>query len=115
MADYVVFTGRVPHEDVSKFLSISDIGFACFPRELHYMAASNLKVFEYMAAGVPPLVSSVGDSPYYVDYGNAGMIVDFDVENVSKTITDLLQDEKKRKRLSEKNVQSVELSCLDQE
>lgn len=101
LTEYVVFTGRVHHEEISKYLSISDIGFACFPKEQHYMAASNLKVFEYMAAGVPPVVSSVGDLPYYTGYGNAGAIVEFDVESVSKLMIDLLQDEKKRKRLGE--------------
>jgi glycosyltransferase involved in cell wall biosynthesis len=98
---HVVFVGHVQHVDVPKFLSISDIGYACFPRIDYIEAASNIKVFEYMASGIPPVVSPVGDLPYYVDFGNAGVITEYNVEDVSKALLCLLDDEKKRRKFGE--------------
>jgi len=99
LEDYAVFTGRVPHAVVPKFLTICDIGFSCFP-ELDYLRfSSNIKVFEYMASGIPVVVSPEGDLPFYIDYGRAGVITKPDVNGLSKTLIDLLSDEKKRRRL----------------
>lgn len=98
---HVIFIGRVPHIDVPKFLSISDIGFACFPRIDYIAAASNIKVFEYMASGIPAVVSPVGDLSYYTDFGKAGVIAEYNVKDVSRALLDLLDDDKKRKRLGE--------------
>lgn len=96
---HVTFTGRVPHSMVSRFLSVSDLGFACFPKLDYLKYASNIKIFEYMAAGVPAIVNSAGDLPYYVDYGKAGVIVDSGAEILSGAIIDILSDEKKYRKL----------------
>ena len=98
----VIFIGRIPHKDVSKFLSISDIGIACFPSLDWIQAASNIKVFEYMASGVPVIVSATGDLPYYVDFGATGVIAKFNVRDLSMKLDELLDDDRKRKRLGEK-------------
>jgi glycosyltransferase involved in cell wall biosynthesis len=100
LEEFVVFTGKVAHDEIPKFLSISDIGFACFP-ELDYLRfVSNIKVFEYMASGVPVVVSPIGDLPFYVDYGRAGVVTKPDADELSKVLVDLLSDDKKRRRLS---------------
>jgi glycosyltransferase involved in cell wall biosynthesis len=99
LRDFVVFAGKVPHSMVPRFLSISDIGFACFPKLDYFNYASNIKVFEYMASGVPAVVSPTGDLPYYIDYGRAGVVSNSDVTNLSNVLISLLTDERKRKKL----------------
>jgi glycosyltransferase involved in cell wall biosynthesis len=86
---------------VPRFLSISDVGFACFPKLDYFKYASNIKVFEYMAAGVPPIVSPDGDLPFYVDYGRSGVITSPDITRLSYTLVALLSDERKRKKLAD--------------
>lgn len=100
LEECVVFTGRVPHAMVPRFLSVSDLGFACFPNLDYLKYASNIKVFEYMAAGVPAIVNSNGDLPFYVDYGSAGLIADPSVDNLSRAVVDVLSDDKRCRRLS---------------
>jgi glycosyltransferase involved in cell wall biosynthesis len=95
-----VFTGQVPHSMVPQFLSIADIGFACFPPNAYFTYASNIKVFEYMAAGLPVIVNPNGDLPLYIDYGKAGIICNPTVQELSENYVRLLQDEKKQKALA---------------
>ena len=99
LEDCVIFLGRIPHIEVTKLLSISDIGFACFRRTDALAGASNLKVFEYMASGLSIIVSPVGDLPYYVDFGKAGMIVEPTLKDITNSLLELLDNDEKRKTL----------------
>jgi glycosyltransferase involved in cell wall biosynthesis len=58
LADYVTFVGRVAHEQVSAMLTSMDAAVAPYPAGESYF--SPLKVFEYMAAGLPIVASGVG-------------------------------------------------------
>jgi glycosyltransferase involved in cell wall biosynthesis len=98
----LLFIGKIPHSDVAKFLAISDIGIAYYPSLTWVGAASNIKVFEYMAAGLPVIVSETGDLPYYVDFGAAGVIARTDAEDLLTKLNELLEDDKIRKSLGEK-------------
>jgi len=100
LEEFVIFAGQVVHAEIPKFLSISDIGFACFPEMDYLRFVSNIKVFEYMASGIPVVVNSVGDLPFYVDYGRAGVITKPDANELSKALVDLLSDDRKRRRLA---------------
>lgn len=98
--EVVVFSGRVSNYMKINLLKISDLGFACFP-ELEYLRyASNMKVFEYMAAGLPVIVSPIGDLISYIDYGKAGLILDTKINDASTEILQLLSDNKKIRQLA---------------
>lgn len=99
LEDYVIFAGKVVHKEVPKLLSICDVGFACFQKMNYISAASNIKVFEYMASGIPVVVSATGDLPHYIEFGKAGVIAN--VDSLSNSLLDLLTNDKKRKRLGE--------------
>lgn len=55
----VRFTGQLAHRDVVTVLRASDVGLAPYP-PLPEFAFSPLKVFEYLAAGLPFVASAVG-------------------------------------------------------
>lgn len=73
-SDVLTFTGRVPHEEVSRYLSLFDI--APFPRlplpvcEL----ISPIKPFESMAMGKAVIVSSVAALTEIVTDGSTGLV-----------------------------------------
>lgn len=66
--------GHLPHAETLRLLSGWDVGVAPFKR-LEGFWFSPLKVYEYMAAGLCPVVSAVGDLPAMVDNGRAGVLV----------------------------------------
>ena len=97
----VTFTGRV--SSVAKYLWITDVSIAYLPDKAFAKYASNVKLFEYMAAATAPIVSDIGDLPYYVDYGKAGVVVKANNTNkLAKAILDLLGNDEKRQEISTK-------------
>jgi len=87
------FLGWVDIENIPQFISTGDLGYAYMPDEETILASSNLKLFQYMAMGVVPIVSTVGDLPYYVDYGKIGYIAKKnDINDLTSILHKALQD-----------------------
>ena len=73
-AERVTRLGHLPHAETLRLLQTWDVGVAPF-KQLEGFWFSPLKVHEYMAAGLCPVVSAVGDLPAMVDDGRAGVVV----------------------------------------
>ena len=79
--DDVIFTGAVPHEAMPASLAAADIGVAPFdtaahrPLELGFYW-SPLKIFEYMASGLPVVAPAVDRIPSLVEHGREGLLYD---------------------------------------
>jgi starch synthase len=77
----IVFTGALPHDRMPAALAGSDIGVAPFDIRSHAPLSlgfywSPLKVFEYMAAGLPVVAPAVDRIPSLVEHGREGLLYD---------------------------------------
>ena len=77
----VVITGAVPHADMPACLAAADIGVAPFEIGAHRPLSlgfywSPLKIFEYMAAGLPVVAPAVDRIPSLVADGREGALYD---------------------------------------
>jgi glycosyltransferase involved in cell wall biosynthesis len=77
----VVITGAVPHADMPACLASADIGVAPFEIGAHRPLSlgffwSPLKIFEYMAAGLPVVAPAVDRIPSLVADGREGTLYD---------------------------------------
>ncbi len=74
LQEQVIFTGRVPHDEVQRYYSLIDI--APLPRKALRVCelVSPLKPFEAMASGKVLITSSVQALAEIVDDGNTGLI-----------------------------------------
>jgi glycosyltransferase involved in cell wall biosynthesis len=72
--DRLIRHGHLPHEEALNVLSTWDVGVAPFDAVPGFYF-SPLKLFEYMAAGLCPVVSDVGELPELVEHGQAGVVV----------------------------------------
>jgi glycosyltransferase involved in cell wall biosynthesis len=72
--DRFQWLGHVSHEAALAHLEQWDIGVAPFTHVEGFWF-SPLKLYEYMAAGLCPVVSALGDLPGVVDQGGAGVVV----------------------------------------
>ena len=75
----VVFTGAVPHEQMPASLAACDIGVAPFDLARHGPLAlgfywSPLKIFEYMAAGLPVVAPAIARIPALVEHEREGLL-----------------------------------------
>jgi glycosyltransferase involved in cell wall biosynthesis len=77
----VLFTGAVPHAKMPAYLAAADVGVAPFDVGAHRPLSlgfywSPLKIFEYMAAGLPVVAPSVDRIPSLVSHGREGLLYD---------------------------------------
>ena len=79
--DGITLMGAVPHEDVPEILAAADIGVAPFDVAAHPSLAyefhwSPLKIFEYMASGLPVVAPRIERLAHIVTHGTEGVLYD---------------------------------------
>jgi glycosyltransferase involved in cell wall biosynthesis len=79
--DGITLVGAVPHEDVPAILAAADIGVAPFdvaahPSLAHEFHWSPLKIFEYMASGLPVVAPRIERLANIVSDGKEGLLYD---------------------------------------
>jgi glycosyltransferase involved in cell wall biosynthesis len=79
--DGITLIGAVPHADVPAILAASDIGVAPFdvaahPSLAHEFHWSPLKIFEYMASGLPVVAPRIERLTSVVSDGREGVLYD---------------------------------------
>jgi glycosyltransferase involved in cell wall biosynthesis len=102
--DHVQFSGWIDKQAIQQYAQFADIALCVQPDIPTVRAASNLKVFQYMALGSVSVVSDVGDLASYVDAGRsdaAGMSVSAgDDAQLTKTLIYLLTHDKVRSHMA---------------
>jgi glycosyltransferase involved in cell wall biosynthesis len=90
--DRLIRHGHLFHVEALDVLATWDVGVAPFdPVPGFYF--SPLKLFEYMAAGLCPVVSAVGELPEFIEYGQAGVVIPpGDAHALSEALVALDQD-----------------------
>jgi glycosyltransferase involved in cell wall biosynthesis len=91
--------GALGHADALERLRLWDVGVAPYlPLEDFYF--SPLKVVEYMAVGICPVASSVGDLPALLDNGGRGVLVPAgDASQLSTALLELAHDRERAAEL----------------
>ena len=97
----VEFYGFVGRKEIAEILAKSKIGLVLLHPIPKYLDAFPVKMFEYMAAGVPILASDFDLYKQIVESNNCGIIVDpLDVDKIAETITQMLADDQMLKQMS---------------
>ncbi|MCC6234174.1 MAG: glycosyltransferase family 4 protein [Verrucomicrobiales bacterium] len=99
LASQVHFTGSVQPEEVPGWLAAMDIAAAPYPGLDHFYF-SPLKVYEYMAAGLPVVASRIGQLENLVQDGETGCLVaPGEVAALAEALVTLSRDPALRERL----------------
>jgi len=102
--DIVAFLGKQAHDKLSKYLKQADIGIAVFKARRFNEYACHLKIREYMAAGLPVIVSKIGEGEQIIEASGAGELVDNSPESIASAAIKMLIDQNLRKKFSENSV-----------
>jgi starch synthase len=100
----VVFTGAVPHASMPACLASCDIGVAPFDIGAHRALTlgfywSPLKIFEYMAAGLPVVAPAVDRIPTLIEHEREGLLYEPAAPGALASTLERLTDARLRARL----------------
>jgi len=102
--DNATFLGKLSHNKLSKYLKQADIGIAVFKSRKFNEYACHLKIREYMAAGLPVIVSNIGEGEQVIEDSRAGELVDNSPESIAYAVIRILKDRNLRKKFSENSI-----------
>jgi glycosyltransferase involved in cell wall biosynthesis len=95
---YVEFNGYIEsHEEVEKILSKAVIGLATYkpdPTSFTYFADPG-KIKNYLAAGLPVIITDVPQIAHVIDNANCGILTGYNKEDVAVNIVNLLLNKEK--------------------
>jgi glycosyltransferase involved in cell wall biosynthesis len=95
----VVLPGKIPSNEINRYLSCMNITLAPYPG-LDFAYPSSLKVFEYMAAGKAVLASRIGQIAEIIEEERNGCLFDPDShDEMIEKILMLIQNPKLRKSM----------------
>lgn len=102
--DGVVFAGALPHDRLPACLSACDIGVAPFDPDTHPSLSlgfywSPLKIFEYMAAGLPVVAPAIDRIPNLIGHNREGLLYDSAIPTGLPHAFEALADVELRRRL----------------
>jgi glycosyltransferase involved in cell wall biosynthesis len=98
MWEYVRFLGRLPYIDAMNILRKCSVGLAPYnPKQMGDTANAKYadpgKVREYLACGLPVVITRVPEIAFEIQKNGAGLTIDYDKDDLIRTVSRLLMDE----------------------
>ncbi|WP_462159461.1 glycosyltransferase [Pseudoalteromonas sp. GB56] len=98
--DYFYAPGYMKFEDASNVIKDCHVGCAVLDRTPNYISSYPTKIFEYMALGIPFLVSDFPINRQIVEEEECGLLVEPESrESINKALLSLIQDNELRGKL----------------
>lgn len=107
----IVLKNSVPYKEVPEFYSKSRIGLGIFLPILSHRIILQIKIFEYMAFGLPVIGSNFGHISKYIRENRIGIEVDpGNPEEIARALIELLTNKDLYAQLS-RNSQEASVNC----
>jgi glycosyltransferase involved in cell wall biosynthesis len=108
--DRITFVDRVPNEEVPMWLAALDVAVMPANRSLHFAyAASPLKLFEYLAAGLPIVAGDLPSTRLVLRDGENALLAEpDDPDAIAAALSRLLSDRALAERLGSQGRRDVE-------
>lgn len=89
----IIFTGRIVHSEIPKYLSIADVGVSPIPPTPIFKVSSPTKVLEIMAMGIPIVVNEeIPEQKKVVSNSKAGICTKYDKVKFAEKIIYILKN-----------------------
>ena len=112
LADYFIFTGKIPWEELCYYINAFDVATAPYAKTINLQSGrSSLKLLEYFACKKPVVASQTDAIPEVMDIAEMGLGVTVppeDANTLAQAILRLLQDDGLRENMGRKGRDYVE-------
>jgi glycosyltransferase involved in cell wall biosynthesis len=113
MQDRVRFNGMLPLDEVARRMENSDVGVVPKRKDSFGNEAFSTKTLEFMAMGVPVIVSDTKIDTYYFNDSVVKFFRGGDPEHLADRMLELMTDRMTRESLRQNGLQFVETNCWD--
>jgi glycosyltransferase involved in cell wall biosynthesis len=93
LRDSILFTGRLSYNEMAEVLCRCSVGIAMFKPSNAANYSSPLKLFDYMAAGLPMIATKIGDISRIVKESESGFVVEWNITKFSRVAKKLLENQ----------------------
>jgi len=117
LEDRVWFLGKMAPEDLREYTKHAKIGVSLDKdTNVNYRYSLPNKIFDYMMAGVPQLVSRLPELERIVSTYQTGMIADsHDPRHIADCIQQMLSDRERRKTWQQNSLEAAKTLCWENE
>ena len=106
--NHIVLKEAVPYKEVGEYYRLSKIGLVLLKKVKTFEVSMPIKIFEYMAFGLPIIGSDFGHMKDYIEKDSCGISVSpVDTEAISAAIVLLLKDYDLYQRCSENGLRAT--------
>lgn len=104
LSDKIIFTGRVPYENVPPYINASDVCVAPFIKGRNAkIGLSALKTYEYLACGKPLVASSISGVKDLIELSGGGISISPEnPEELASAVVELILNENMRALMGER-------------
>jgi glycosyltransferase involved in cell wall biosynthesis len=105
----VIIKPAVPFSQISDFYSTALVGLGIFHNTPKYTSFIPIKLFEYMAFGLPVIFSNHGPSATIIEECDCGVVIDYkNVQDIARAMATILADTGLYEKLSSNGKKAVE-------
>ncbi len=109
VSDLVELLEPVPHQQVPDYIALSQVGLVILPLLSVFRESLPVKLFEYMACGVPVVGSKLPAMASIVEGSFCGLLVDpTDVEDIARAVCYLLQHPQEAQAMGRRGMKAIE-------
>jgi len=106
--DYFTYQKQLPHEEALKVAMLADVGMIVLHPTQNHLNSSPVKLFEYMALGLPVIASNFPKWHEYMDEANCAVYVDpMNVEDIAEKMIFLAKNRKLAQEMGERGKKLV--------
>ncbi len=106
LSEKIIFLGRRPHEKVLDILSQSAVGLALYTKVQPWTEfGDSMKAREYMACGLPVIITAVPSTADDVQKNNAGLVIDLEPQALEEAVDFLFSSPEDYLKMRENAIQ----------
>jgi glycosyltransferase involved in cell wall biosynthesis len=105
---HIHFTGFLKREEVIKEIRLSDVGICLLHPKNNYLYSYPVKIFEYMACGIPVLASNFTVFQEIVEKNKCGITVDpFDIKKIASSMMFFLKHPERANEMGKNGIKAI--------